>query len=213
MPTEAPTEAPSTPWRSLIAAVAWYALAVTLSVIMILLEQAGRLPRGLGAALAMLATPLVLLIPALRAGGAPGWLRAPAAGLGRVGLAFVAVIVANLVLIHLLQVPVADLRGAPAAGPEPYAALRFLAIALAAPVAEELFFRGWLWSRLSRTWPPHRVALATGLAFAAAHAQYALSILPAAAALSWLRLQGGVRAPLILHLAINTLAAAVSLAG
>ncbi len=212
MPSEAPIEATPTPWRALVAAVGWYAMAVLLSVVMILLEQAGLLPRGLGGALALLATPLVLLVPALRTGGAAGWLRAPSAGLGRVALAFLAVIAANLVLIRLLQVPVADLRGGAAAGPEPFALLRFLAIALVAPVAEELFFRGWLWARLSRAWPPRWVALITGLAFAAAHAQYALSILPAAAALSWLRLQGGLRAPMALHLVINTLAAAITLA-
>ena len=79
-------------------------------------------------------------------------------------------------------------------------------------MAEELFFRGWLWARLSRSWSPPVVAVVTGAAFAMAHAQFAASVLPLTVALTWLRLRdGSLRAPLALHLLMNTLAAATTL--
>lgn len=196
-------------WRALAAGGAWYLAAAAAAVPFVLLDQAGRLPRGLGAGLAMLVVPLVLLVPVLRAAPLRDWLRPPSAGAWQVVLAFVLVLLANRLV--MLLVPVADIGARGAAGG--WALLGLAAIAFAAPLGEELFFRGWLWARLSRAWPPRVVAAATCLAFAAAHGQYAASVLPVALALTWLRLAGGgLRAPLALHLAMNTLAAGVTLA-
>ncbi len=208
---------PGSPWRALIVAGAWYLLASAVAAPFVLLDQAGRLPPGMGGALAMLAVPGLLLVPVLRTAPLREWLRPPSAGPVQVVLAFALVLLVNRWLVPLLGVPMADI-GAVAAGPAAPAAtgwhlLRLAAIAVAAPLGEELFFRGWLWRRLAVAWSPPAVALATGLAFAAAHGQFAASVLPLTLALTWLRLNGGgLRAPLALHLAMNTFAAAVTVA-
>ena len=210
-----PTEPAASPWRALFAAIGWYALATLAAVPPLLLDRAGYLPRGLGGALTILLVPLVLMVPVLRAAPVREWLRLPSAGAEQVVVAFLLVLLVNSQLLPLLPlpVPVADI-GATPGGALGWELLRLAGIAFAAPLAEELFFRGWLWSRLSQAWPPRAVAVATCLAFAAAHGQYAASVLPIAVALTWLRLRGGgLRAPLALHLVINTLAAAVTLIG
>jgi len=199
-------------WRALLAAIGWYALATLAAVPPLLLEKGGHLPAGLGYGLMVLVVPLVLLVPVLRAGGARDWLRAPSAGVVETALVFAAVLAANIVIVRLFAVGMPDLGKGGGHGVA-FAWLPFLAIAIAAPVAEELFFRGWLWERLSRHWPRRWVATATAIGFAAAHLQYVASVVPATIALTWLRLRGGLRPPLALHLAINTLAAAIALAG
>ena len=198
-----------TPWRALAVAVCWYVAAALAGVPFVLLENAGRLPPSMGAALTALVVPAVLLWPTLRAGLARALLHPPMGRPVRVGLVFVLVLIANKAMLALLPVPVAEM--APT-GLNFWVVVRSAAIALAAPVAEELFFRGWLWARLSRSWSPNVVATVTGVAFALAHAQYAASVLPITVALSWLRLRDdSLRAPLALHLAMNVFAVAVTL--
>jgi hypothetical protein len=73
-----------------------------------------------------------------------------------------------------------------------------------APIAEELFFRGWLWTGLRRTVSPVPTALITSALWLACHLtnglRYPLALLPAAAILSLARHYGGsVRASIALH--------------
>ncbi len=79
---------------------------------------------------------------------------------------------------------------------------------IVAPVAEELFFRGWLWEELRRSWGRPAVALATGLLFLLAHGMGGFVILvcavPGAVGLSFVRaMDGSVRASLLCHVLYN----------
>jgi len=85
----------------------------------------------------------------------------------------------------------------------------FLTIAVViAPVAEELFFRGWLWVGLQRHWSVVPTALLTGLLWAGIHIDGGfvrpLVLLPVALILSMARHFGeSVRAPIALHALYN----------
>jgi membrane protease YdiL (CAAX protease family) len=204
--------APASPWRTLGLATAWYIAAAASGVPFLLMAGAGRLSQSAAEALTALLVPAVLLLPLLRGGEAAALLHPRLASAWRVALVLVLVLLANRLMLWLLPVPVADVGGRTLAV-DGWKLLGLTAIALAAPVAEELFFRGWLWARLSRAWPPGGVALVTGAAFALAHGQFALSVLPLAVGLTWLRaVDGSLRAPLALHLAMNVLAVAATLA-
>jgi membrane protease YdiL (CAAX protease family) len=214
MPNDAApiASAAASPWRTLGLAAVWYLAAAAAGVPFLLLAGAGRFPQAAAEALTAVLVPAVLLLPLLRGGEAAALLRARMASPWRVAAVLALVLLANRVMLWLLPVPVADIGGAKA-GIDGWTLLGLAAVALAAPVAEELFFRGWLWARLSRVWPPGGVALATGAAFALAHGQYALSVAPLAVGLSWLRaMDGSLRTPLALHLAMNVLAVAATLA-
>jgi uncharacterized protein len=92
-----------------------------------------------------------------------------------------------------------------------------LLLAAVAPVAEELFFRGWLWTALRRSWGVWPTALCTAGPWLAMHTLdgpiRAVLLLPTAVLLSLARHHGGsVRASLALHLANNTTAVAIQLA-
>ena len=81
-----------------------------------------------------------------------------------------------------------------------------LALWVMAPVAEELFYRGWLWERLRRSWSEPVVGIVTGCLFAASHHYAAALILPSAAALTLVRMHcGGLRASMLLHCGMNVL--------
>jgi membrane protease YdiL (CAAX protease family) len=213
MPNDAvPVPTAASPWRTLAVAAAWYLAAAATGVPVLLMAGAGRFPQDAAEALTALLVPAVLLLPLLRGGEAAALLRPRLANPWRVAVVLALVLLANRLMLWLLPVPVADLGGAKVAT-DGWVLLGLAAVAVAAPVAEELFFRGWLWARLSRVWPPGGVALATGAAFALAHGQYALSVVPLAVALTWLRaVDGSLRAPLALHLAMNSLAVAATLA-
>lgn len=84
-------------------------------------------------------------------------------------------------------------------------------ILLLAPLAEELFFRGWLRTGLRQSWGPVGTGLLTGGAWLSLHLGNGLwkplFILPSAILFSLARHYGGsVRASLWLHVATNTLA-------
>jgi len=84
-------------------------------------------------------------------------------------------------------------------------------ILLLAPLAEELFFRGWLWTGLRQSWGPVGTGLLTGGAWLLLHLGNGLwkplFILPSAILFSLARHYGGsVRASLWLHVATNALA-------
>jgi membrane protease YdiL (CAAX protease family) len=91
-----------------------------------------------------------------------------------------------------------------------------LAVAVA-PVAEELFFRGWLWTALRRSWGVWPTALCTAGLWLGIHAidgpVRALILLPTAILLCLARYYGGsVRASLLVHVVNNGTAVAIQMA-
>jgi uncharacterized protein len=93
------------------------------------------------------------------------------------------------------------------AGPVMLAAMLLLAVAVA-PVAEELFFRGWLWTALRRSWGVFPTACCTAFLWLGIHAidgpVRALVLLPTAILLCLARYYGGsVRASLLVHVVNN----------
>jgi len=103
-----------------------------------------------------------------------------------------------------------------AAGPVTLACMLLLAAAVA-PVAEELFFRGWLWTALRRSWGVWPTAFCTAGLWLGIHAidgpVRALILLPTAILLCLARHYGGsVRASLLLHVVNNGTAVAIQIA-
>ncbi len=91
-----------------------------------------------------------------------------------------------------------------------------LAVAVA-PVAEELFFCGWLWTALRRCWGVWPTALCTASLWLGIHAidgpVRALILLPTAILLCLARHYGGsVRASLLVHVSNNATAVAIQIA-
>jgi membrane protease YdiL (CAAX protease family) len=97
--------------------------------------------------------------------------------------------------------------------PNPWAAGWYFSIAVVvAPVAEELFFRGWLWTGLRRHWSALRTATVTAAFWLALHFGFDIArdalvvpgLVPVAVILSAAReFAGSVRAPIILHAVYN----------
>ncbi|HEY3846495.1 MAG TPA: CPBP family intramembrane glutamic endopeptidase [Acetobacteraceae bacterium] len=101
-------------------------------------------------------------------------------------------------------------------GPILLAIMLLLAVAVA-PLAEELFFRGWLWTALRRSWGVWPTALCTAGLWLGIHALdgpvRALILLPTAILLSLARHYGGsVRASLLVHVVNNATAVAIQVA-
>ena len=87
--------------------------------------------------------------------------------------------------------------------------LLFYGICFAAPLGEELAFRGYLWYHLERRLPPVAVWLVTSLLFASYHLDpvQSLALVPTALFLGWLRLTSGSIWPAVAgHFANNALA-------
>lgn len=92
-----------------------------------------------------------------------------------------------------------------------------LVVGALAPLAEEWFYRGWLWTGLSRHWSTSQVAATTGCVWLAPHMLDGLTrpvfLMPLAIFLSIARCYcGSVRASLILHIANNMIFLALTLA-
>lgn len=93
--------------------------------------------------------------------------------------------------------------------------LFFILITLLGPVAEELFFRGWLWTALRRFWTPLPVMIVSGSSWVAIHllddVQTARRLIPLAIILSLARhFCGSVGVTIGLH-ALNNAFVAVAL--
>ncbi len=95
------------------------------------------------------------------------------------------------------------------------AILGFLAMTILAPLAEEFFFRGWLWDALRRSWGPAATATLTSLLWLLTHAPEGgvarmTLLVPAAIALSYARHRGGsVWASIIVHMCNNVAVAII----
>lgn len=91
-----------------------------------------------------------------------------------------------------------------------------LGVVVTAPVAEELLFRGFLYTAVRERWG-YRAALGiSSVLFAAMHfdptGMYALLVLPSAVLFGWLRERtGGIYVPILAHAVFNTVAVAVFL--
>ncbi len=87
-------------------------------------------------------------------------------------------------------------------------------VAIGAPVAEELFFRGWLWVGLRRRWGAWGTGLTTGAMFLLMHGiggewRLLVTLAPVTVVLSLAREFGGsVRASLAVHMVNNVVFAA-----
>lgn len=84
-----------------------------------------------------------------------------------------------------------------------------LLVAVIGPTAEELFFRGWLWTALRKYWSVPRTMLATGLLWYAIHFTHGLLymaiLLPAIVVITLVRQAGGsVRASILVHVIYNS---------
>ena len=85
----------------------------------------------------------------------------------------------------------------------------FLVVALVGPLAEEAFFRGFVFTGLARRWGPWLGALGSAVAFAALHGQVSLMVPAVASGLlfAWVFHRSGSLWPAVLaHTAQNTLA-------
>ncbi len=89
--------------------------------------------------------------------------------------------------------------------------LLIVEICIGAPLAEEMFFRGWLWTGLRHRWPTLPVASLTGALWLATHLGEGLAkplfIIPMAVVLSVARARcGGIWASVLIHMANNSIA-------
>ncbi len=97
---------------------------------------------------------------------------------------------------------------------EPLAlAVTVFGVVIAAPVSEELLFRGLLYTSVRERWGFWPALLLTSTLFAAVHYEptgvYALLVLPSGLLFGWLReVTGGVYASTLMHAAFNTAAVA-----
>ena len=90
-----------------------------------------------------------------------------------------------------------------------------VAIIVLAPISEELFFRGWLWTALRRSWGVWPTALCTAGAWLALHGfngGIQVKLLPIAMVLCIVRhWSGTVRATIVIHAVNNAVAMILSL--
>ena len=104
-------------------------------------------------------------------------------------------------------------------GPTDYLLLGTLVanLVLLAPLAEELFFRGWLYTALRARWGVLPAFLVTAASFAAIHwdpaHRHMFRVLPLALAVGLLReITGSIRPTMVLHAAYNAVIVAITLA-
>lgn len=95
-------------------------------------------------------------------------------------------------------------------------AIAVAGVVVTAPVAEEMLFRGFLYTALRRCWGFVPALAVSSILFAAMHFDptglYALLVLPAALLFGWLRERtGGIFAPILAHAVFNAAAVAAFL--
>ena len=133
-----------------------------------------------------------------RALGAPGLLAAA-----------ILLVVAYAVFLSYLQFRnIDDFFGAVFRAGSGWRLAAFLVLGLLAPVAEEMMFRGWLWTSLRQFWPGFACTLAAGLLWLVPHGMEGLTkvavLAPVALLLGVMRQHSAsLRAPVLLHLALN----------
>ena len=121
-------------------------------------------------------------------------------------------------IIHLpMPEQVANLMAAQTAHFGIVEIVTLLNLALVAPVVEEIWFRGWLWNGLRRSWGVLPVALTTSVFWILLHAPEGLTkllvLLPIAILLCLLRhVCGSTRATIALHMLNNLAPVAVLIA-
>lgn len=129
-------------------------------------------------------------------------------GPGLLALMICGVVAYGLLLSYLQFRSQDDFFGAVFRANTPWRLAAFLVFGLLAPLAEEMMFRGWLWTTLRRSWPGFPCTLAAGLIWVLTHfaeGPVKLAILAPVALLlgSARQASASLRAPLLLHLALN----------
>ncbi len=150
------------------------------------------------------------------AGFGDGPLRRPWLLGGLAGLHVVVVTVWVVLLTRLLagSAPAAPSVLRAATAPDVVAMLSAdVLLVVLAPLWEELFFRGWLWTGLRRHWPVRRVMAVTSVFWLLVHLPDGLTrplfLIPAAVMFAVARQLCGLRASLMLHALNNLLAAGI----
>jgi membrane protease YdiL (CAAX protease family) len=87
-----------------------------------------------------------------------------------------------------------------------------LAVAVVAPISEELVFRGYIWSALEKVCPPWVTLLVTSILFACFHMDpiHIIGVFATGLFMGWIRLIGGSIWPCILMHATNNLMAVLA---
>jgi len=220
---------PRSPWAVLCTALLWLLVAVAASFLAPnLLHLFGWRPApliyGLAATIALQATLLLAVFHQGRSsafGFGPVQRHMLVAGLTLLMIAWICVYLAALIHFRLLATVITT--GLPTAlamqmqNRPAVLAVRLLLIALVAPVTEELFFRGWLWTALRQSWSAWPTAVVTASIFLALHGLNGpvkvVVLIPAAVLLSLARHFGGsARASLPVHIASNVTALAFQIA-
>jgi membrane protease YdiL (CAAX protease family) len=229
---------PERPVRLIKVAIGWFALgglAVAMNGFVIgvavgVSHHAFEVPVGGTTASSMIAFQLVLLLSAIHRAKTIGWQgsRADGFGLAPVRRLWLLVMLAAILLsldglgwYARMHSPRADWKVTNAAIESAFAhgstltrAALVFGIVVLAPISEELFFRGWLWTGLRRFWFPFPVMLATGTPWLLIHmldgVALPLHLWPHAIMFSLARhFCGDVRASIGLHIVSNLPVAAL----
>ncbi|MBS4048555.1 MAG: CPBP family intramembrane metalloprotease [Alphaproteobacteria bacterium] len=136
-----------------------------------------------------------------------GWL--PLRNRRQLALMTAALLVYGLVLSFLNVNPYPELTGQMRAVNPLLLVPGALLVGVIGPIAEELFFRGWLWTALRKYWSVPRTMLATGLFWYAIHFTHGLLymaiLLPAIVVITLVRQVGGsLRASILVHVIYNS---------
>ena len=130
---------------------------------------------------------------------------------------YIAVLIRFRTLATTISTGLPSAHAAQMAGHPIVLVIALLLAMIVAPLLEELFFRGWLWTGLRRSWGAWPTAVITSGMWLVAHAPGGLLrvplLLPQAILLSLARHYGGsARASVAIHIVNNATAAAIQIA-